>query len=270
MEIPKEIVLGIKTRQGAVEALGEQVSRAAGESLEVDRLLEEAMAPEKFPEKFLVPFRITIKKTTGLWVEALGGSESRFDELRRRQVESQNEFDKYRMRELEAEQALWDFIDRYLRTTDSIYKKRSEALEAIRKINEIAEKFYREATDIRCALIGFKSPQEFERIRVDGMVKMRELLPRAIEGLQPWEKFLFDRGDDELLEPFSGGFKRLLLRLSACTLKSETMERTEHELDVILEVMRNMTNGTRYPNWLDREWLSPKVDRVKRLALEAD
>jgi len=268
MDIPKEIVLGIREKQEVVDVYFEQARLAAGKSIEAYNLLEEARPSTEFPRNCLVAICSCIKKTTGWWPKELAGPEPEFDELKKRYAEADKEADKCRMREVEAEQALWDFIDQYLRTTDPLYKKRSEVLEAIRKINEIAEVFYKEATDIRCDLIGFKSPQEFERIRADGMIKMKELLPKAIEDLKPWEKFLFDRADDELLEPFSGGFTRLLRRLSACTLKSETMERTGYELDVILAVMRDMTNGTRYPNWLDKEWLSPKVDRVKRLALE--
>ncbi len=270
MEIPNEIVLGIKARQGVVEALGEQEDRAFSEFREAQRLLEEAMAPEGFPQRYFVPLCFAVKRMTGLWIKALGGSESRFDELKNRHDAADKESDESRMREVEAEQALWDFIDQYLRTTDPLYKKRSEVLEAIKKINEVAEVFYKKATDIRCDLIGFKSPQEFERIRAEGMAKMRVLLPKAIEDLRPWEKFLFDRAEDDgFLEPFNRGFARLFGRLNACTLKSETMEGSEDELDVLLEVMRCMTNGTRYPDWLDKEQLGLKVDRVKRLALEA-
>ncbi|HOX30380.1 MAG TPA: hypothetical protein P5080_04535 [Candidatus Paceibacterota bacterium] len=271
MKYPEEFVLGLLAKQGAVDAYSDQSVQAGNRWREALDELEKARGEKgrlKFPRNYLLPLCFFIKGEFGIWIEALGGPEKRFKDLENREAEAQAEWDEEMMREREAEKGLNDHIDSYLRTTSLVYKRRSEVIEAIREIDNIAEMFYQEATDIRCDLIGFKKPAEFEEIRAAGMERMRVLLPEAVKGLESLEKYVAERADDGLVEPFSEWLTDLFDRLSSCELKSETMEATKHELDVILEIMRRMTNGTRNSDTDIEEWLAARIKKVKTLALK--
>lgn len=271
MNYPEEFISGLLAKQGVVDAYGDQARQAGDRWRKALDELEKANGKKgeskNFSQKYLLPLCFFIKNEFGIWIEALGGPEKRFKDLENAVAETQAEWDEEMMRRREAEKGLSDHVDRYLRTTSLLYQKRSEVVEAVREIDFVAEAFYREAMDIRCDLIGFKKPEEFEEIRAAGMERMRILLPKAIEDLDPWEKYVSERADDEMVAPFSEWFTGLFGRLRSRPLKSENMKDTENELDVILEIMRRMTNGTRNSDMPVEKWLANRIKKVKELAL---
>ena len=269
--VAKEFVATVIAKQKLVDARIDQVRQAGGRWNKALDDLEQVKGkkgePKNLSQNYLLPLCFFIKEKFGIWIEALGGSEKRFKDLKDAVAEAQAEWNEEMMRKRGVEQELNNYIDQYLRTTSLLHQRRSEVAEAIREIDEIAEAFYRETTDIRCNLIGFETPEEFEKIRAAGMKRMRVLLPKTIKDLAPWEKYVSERADDEMVAPFSQWFTSLFSRLRSCPLESENMEDTKKELDAILEIMRRMTNGTRNCDMPIEKWLAQRIKKTKELVL---
>jgi hypothetical protein len=264
MEIPEEIILGIKAKQGVAEALREQISGLAGESLEMGRQLEKALKPEKFPKNYLVPLCLNIQSLTGLWITALGGSESVFEELRERQIEQRNEYDEYLRREIAAKQALWDYVDLYLRTVDPVYRERSEVFAVLKKINETVGPLQSAINRVVCDLIGVDKPVKIKSILEPGMKQARQALSELLPVIEPYQRFLASVSDDELVYSYGKKFTNLYGRLAGCTLQSESVDGAKRELEIILHILERISgllvNSERLEEALTRK-INVTIDR---------
>lgn len=279
MIYPEEFVRAVVAHQKAVDGCNVLVKELGIKLLDMGESLEDekkrlGKGENRFQE-FLLPLCFFIKSKFGVWIKVLGGSEQKFialeksiEALEKTKAKTKEEFDEAMEKRREAEKDFYAVVDRYLRLESLVFKKRSEVAEAIRKIEDIAEPFYKQATDIRCDLIGLRKPEEFEEIRAAGMEKMLVLLPKAIEGLSSLEKYVTEDAGDELIESFGEWFSSLLDQLRSCSLESKNMEDTKNELDVILGIMRRMTNGTRNSDTDIEKWVEKRIKQVGRAVLK--
>lgn len=270
-DIPEDVVLGIRERKANLSKL----ERSLDEEREIidaeyHKTIEEikmARHPADFPQKFFVPLCFCIESYFNVWLDFLGGDREQFGDLKEEEGIWREKVWKLRELYKDGEQSLTDYIDAYLQKTDPEYLKLARALELIKSFNDLAEVCYKIATDTACNMIGFYKKGEVEQIMRRDAEMTRKALADCKKELGPIERDLFHMSDNKIIAPYSQTYSRLYNQLAGSEIDSNLLDEYRYQLDVVLNVLRQMSNATRRPDDL-KNVISQKINAIERLCLE--
>lgn len=141
MELPLEIVTGVRERQKAIEAAEKEVAAAANVSFEADRAYYEAEHPPGIRGDYLIPLCRLVESKLKIWPVFIGGDRK---ELRKLETEKKEKLSAWKQKTAEKNQLeinLDDFIGRYLESLDPGFKDLLGQFSAADKLFEAVDFF---------------------------------------------------------------------------------------------------------------------------------
>lgn len=141
MELPLEIVAGVRERQKAIEAAEKEVEAAANVSFEADRAYYESEHPPGIRGDYLIPLCRLIESRLKMWPVFIGGDR---EELRKLEAEKKEKLSAWKREtgaKKQREKDLDDFIGHYLASLDPGFKDLLEQFSAADKLFEAVDFF---------------------------------------------------------------------------------------------------------------------------------
>lgn len=231
---------------------------------------EKITHPAEFPQNILIPLCFRIEESLGIWPAVLGGKRERFNRLEKEVNDTRDRREALRKRaHSELEKARLDLqkcVHGYLMASDPDYKILYEAMEEIGKFNAAAKVCYKIATQAACDMIGPEG-EKLERVMNSWAGLVRRALSDCRRDLAPSERALVYMSDNIFVASYSQRYSELFLNLEGRELDSNSVDGFKRQLDVILNILRQMCNDSRYPESLEVV-LSNKIAMIERLCAE--
>jgi hypothetical protein len=131
VEIPGEIVDGVRERQKAVEAAFSNFQKASDASFEASRAYCDAKTPDGFRGDYLVPLGLFIESAFKVWLDFLGGDKKKLLRLQADKKEKEAEWEKMLEERDRKERELDGYVEEYLKSIDSEYEDLAEKFSAL-------------------------------------------------------------------------------------------------------------------------------------------
>ncbi len=140
MELPLEIIIGVKERYDSVGSAVEDVAARASASAEADRLCYEAEYPSG-ARGDLMSLCVSVDSKFGVWLGFIGGDKKKLQRLKAVKIEKLEAWKQASAEKQRREKDLDRFISLYLSSIDPEYKELMERFAAIEELFGPVDRF---------------------------------------------------------------------------------------------------------------------------------